>query len=86
MCYDRTGISEGIDVIKSSNCKERLVYHCCYFNHKFKFQKSVCTGCHNLLMLYNITMITIICIDYCFYYCWLLFLLRNSVLHDHGYI
>ena len=28
-----------------------MVYHYWYFNDGFKFQNSVCNGCHDLLML-----------------------------------
>ena len=30
---------------------EFIVSHCWYFNHGFKFQKSVCNYCHELMML-----------------------------------
>ena len=42
---DRIGLSEGIDVIKSTSNKECIVCHCCFF--EFKFQNSVCNCCHD---------------------------------------
>ena len=49
--HDRMDISEGIDFTKSSNSKECMICHYCFFNHGFKFQDSVCKDCHNLKML-----------------------------------
>ena len=42
MFYDRIDLGEGIDVDKSNNNKERIVWHYWYFIHGFKLQKSVC--------------------------------------------
>ena len=67
--YNRIDFSKGTDVAKSNNCKECIVCHYWYFNHKIKFEKSVCNSCHDLLMLYldigDITIITVKGIDYC---------------------
>ena len=30
-----------------------MVCHYWFFNHGFKYQNSVCNGCHDLLMLYD---------------------------------
>ena len=49
--YDRTDISEGIDLAKSNNSKECMICHYFLFNHGFEFQDSVCNGCHDLTML-----------------------------------
>ena len=71
-----------------------------YFIHGFKFQKSVCNGCHDLLILCldisDITIITVKGIDYCCVvhgvFIVALFksdainLLENSVLDDRAYI
>ena len=45
---DRIDINEGIDTTKSNRSKECMI--CCYlfFNHAFKFQDSICNGCHNV--------------------------------------
>ena len=49
--YDRTNISEGIDLTKSNNSKECMIGHYWFFNHGYKFQDYVCNGCHYLTML-----------------------------------
>ena len=49
--YSKPGITEGIDLTKSKDSKECIVCHYWYFNHGFKFQKSVFNGCHDLLMM-----------------------------------
>ena len=49
--YDRTDISEGID-IKTSGSKECDICHYWYFLDKgFNFQSYVFNGCHDLLMI-----------------------------------
>ena len=49
--YDRTDVSEGIDVNKASKSKEWNICH--YFlNKAFKIQPNVCNRCHDLLMMY----------------------------------
>ena len=65
------------------------------FNHGFKFQDSVCNGCHDLTMLClnisNIAIITVKGVDYC---CVIhdiskseaFPLLENSVLDDRRFI
>ena len=66
-----------------------------FFNHRFKFQDSVCNGCHDLTMLTvnitNIAFITIKNVDYRFIIHKIdkseaVNLLTNSVLEDRGYI
>ena len=49
--YDRIDISEGIDLAKSNNSKERMTCHYSVFNHGCNFQDYVCNGCHDLTML-----------------------------------
>ena len=49
--YDRIDISKGIDPTKSNQSKEYMICHYWLLNHGFKFQDSVCNGCHNLTML-----------------------------------
>ena len=50
--YNRTDISEGIDVNKTSASKECTICHFWYFIDKgFKFQSSVCNCCHDVLMI-----------------------------------
>ena len=65
----RTDTSEGIDPTKSNRSKECMICHHWFFNHEFKFQDSVCKGCHYLTMLSvnisDIAIITIKNVDYC---------------------
>ena len=65
------------------------------FNHGFKFQDSVCSGCNDFsMMCLNISNIAIItvknvdcrCIMYDISKSEAINLLQNSVLEDHGYI
>ena len=50
--YDKIDVSEGIDVNKTSASKECDVCHYWYFlNYSFKFQRNVCSRCHDLLMM-----------------------------------
>ena len=50
--YNRVDISEGNDLAKSNNNKECMICHYFFFNHgRFKFQDSLCNGCHDLTML-----------------------------------
>ena len=63
MYYDRTDISKGIDPTKSNRSKECMICHYWFFNDGFKFQGSVCNGCHDLIILCltisNIAIITV---------------------------
>ena len=48
--YDRIGISEGIDVNKTSLSKECDICHYWYFkNIGFKYEPYLCNGCHDLM-------------------------------------
>ena len=50
--YDRTVVSKGIGVNKTSESKECEVCHYWYFLHKsFKSPSNVCNACHDLLMM-----------------------------------
>ena len=44
-------IIRGIYHSKSNGSNERKMCHHRFFNHGFKFQDSVCSGCHDLIML-----------------------------------
>ena len=44
--YDRNDIREGVDPTKSNKIKKSMIWHYWFFNHVFKFQDSVCNGCH----------------------------------------
>ena len=93
--FDRTDISEGIDLAKSNNSKECMICHYCFFSHGFKFQDSICNGYHDLTMLsVNISDIAIITIKNVDYRCIIhniskseaINLLESSVLEDRGCI
>ena len=66
--YDRIIISEGSDLAKSNSSKEFMICHYWFFNHGFKFQDSICNGCHDLTMLSvnirDLAIITIKNVDY----------------------
>ena len=50
--HDRTDVSEGIDVNKTSKPKKCNICHYWYFlDMEFKFQPDVCNGCHDVLMI-----------------------------------
>ena len=50
--YDRTDVSEGIDINKTSLSKECDICHYWhFFCYSFKFQSNVCNRCHDLLMM-----------------------------------
>ena len=49
--YDRIDLSEGIDVNKTSNSRERSFCHYYYFlDINFNYQKYLCDGCHDMSM------------------------------------
>ena len=92
--YNRIDISKGIDIAKSNNSKECMIYHYWFFNYGFNFQDSVCNGCHDLTMLcFNISNIIIIIVKNVDYRCIIhnitrseaMNLLKNSLLEDRGY-
>ena len=48
--YDRTDISEGIDVNKTNASKECDICHYWYFKDiGFKYEPYLCNGCHDLM-------------------------------------
>ena len=48
--YDRTDISEGIDVNKTSLSKKCDIFHYWYFKDiSFKYEKYLCHVCHDLM-------------------------------------
>ena len=67
ICYDRIGVSEGIDVNKTSKLKECDICHYWYFLNKgFKFQPNTCNEL--FVMSMNVSHISILNIresDYC---------------------
>ena len=68
--YDRTDVSEGIDINKTSPSKECDICHYWYFLNKgFKIQPNVCNRSHDLLMmstnLNDFAILNIKSADYC---------------------
>ena len=50
--YDRIDVSKGTGINKTSESKERMLYH--YWDFKdvgYKFQQYVCNGCHGASMI-----------------------------------
>ena len=91
--YDGIGTSKGIDPTKSDRSKSCMICHYWFFNHELKFQDSVCSGCHDLTMLYvhisNIAITTVKNVDYCCIHnskFEAISLLKNSLLEERGYI
>ena len=93
--FIRTDISDEIDPTKSNISKECMICHHWFFNHEFKFQDSVCKGCHDLTMLsVNISDIAIIAIKNVNYCCIIhniskseaTNLLKNSAFQNRGHI
>ena len=51
LAYDRTYISEGIDINKTNASKECDIWHYWYFLDKgFKYEPHLCNGCHDLML------------------------------------
>ena len=93
--YDRIDLSEGIDLTKSNRSKECMIWHYWFFNYGFKFQDSVCNGCHDLTILcLNISNVAIVTVKIVDYPCIIhniskseaTDLLEKSVLEDYRYI
>ena len=92
--YDRINISEWIDSTKSTRSKECMICHYWIFNHGFKFEDSICNGCHDLMLSLNIRDVVITAVknvDYRFIINDIskseaINLLENSALEDRGYI
>ena len=93
--YERTDISQEIDPTKSNKSKECMICHYWFFNNGFKFQDSVCSGCHDLTMLcLNISDVSIITVKNVDYRCIIhnigkseaINLIESDVLENRGYI
>ena len=89
--YDRTDISETIDVNKTSTSKECIICHYWHFlDKRFKFQPDVCNGFHVLMMFINLSDIAILNIHGADYRCVIkgiskceaVNLLQNAVLNE----
>ena len=53
MQYDKTDVSEGNEVNKTSASKKCGLFHHWSFKIGFKFEDYVCNGCHDLLTMAN---------------------------------
>ena len=92
--YEKTDVSEGIDVNKTSSSKECMFCHYWFFKDVgFKFEKHVCNGCHDLLtMAYGLENIATLSAKGANFRCILWVIsrneglrrLKNSVLEDKG--
>ena len=93
--YEKIGVSEGIDVNKTSASEEcELLCHYWFFKDVgFKFEKHVCNGCHDLLtMAYSLKNIAILSAKGVTFRCILMGIskneglkrLNNSVTYDRG--
>ena len=68
--YDIIDISKITDLAKSNNSKKCMICHYWFFNRRFKFQDSVCNGCHVLTILsVNVSDIAVITIKNVDYHC-----------------
>ena len=81
--YDRTDVSEGVDVNKTSASKEWDVCHFWYFlNFSFKFQPNVYNKCHDLLMMFvNVSDIAILNIKSSDYRCIITLIRKNEAIN-----
>ena len=93
--YERTDIGKEIDPTKSNKSKKCMICHYWFFNSGFKFQDSVCSGCHDLTMLcLNISDVSIItvknvnsrCIIHNISKSEAINLIESDVLENRGYI
>ena len=69
--FDKTDVSEGIDVNNKSASKKCDICHYWYFLfYTFKSQPNICNGCHDLLMMsMNVSDIAILNIKGSDYHC-----------------
>ena len=67
--YDRIDIRGGIDPAKSNRSKECMICNYWVFYHRFQFQDSVCTGCHEVIIssvnISDIAIVTVKDAGYC---------------------
>ena len=92
--YNRIDVPEGIDINKTSESKEYMLYHYWYFKDiGYKFQPYLCNGCHAVsMMAYELKNIAILNAKGVDYRCILWGIsrdeavnrLKNSALEDKG--
>ena len=81
--YDRTDISVGININKTSASKECDVCHYWYFlNYSFKIQPNVCNKCLDLLIMsMNLSDIAILNIKHSDYRCIISLISKNEAIN-----
>ena len=80
--YDRSDVSEGVDLNKTSASEECDICHYWYFlNYSFKFQPNVCNRCHDLLMVsINLSNMVILNIKYSDFRCIISLISKNEAI------
>ena len=80
--YQKTDVSEGIDVNKTSASKECKLCHYWFFKDiGFKFDEHVCNGCHYLLtMAYSLKNIAVLSAKGAAFRCLLMGTSKNETL------
>ena len=80
LCYDRSNVSEGIDVNKTSASKEcDICHYWCFLNYSFKFQPNVYNRCHVLLVMsINLSDIAVLNIKGSDYHCIISLISKND--------
>ena len=80
--FDRSDVSEGIYVNKTSASKECDICHYWPFlNFSFKFQQNVCSSCHYLLMMsINLRDIAVLNIKDSHYHCIISLISKNEAI------
>ena len=81
--FDRIGLSEGIDINKTSASKKCDICHYWYLlNFSFKLQPNVCNRCHDLLMTsMNLSNIAILNIKGSDYDCIIILISKNEAIN-----
>ena len=92
--HQKNGVSEGIDVNKTSASQKCELCHYWFFKDVgFKFEKRICNGCHDLLtMVYSLKNIAILSAKGATFRCVLMGISKNeglkrlndSVTYDRG--
>ena len=80
--YDRSDVSEGVDLNKTSASEECDICHYWYFlNYSFKFQPNVCNRCYDLLMVsINLSNMVILNIKYSDFRCIISLISKNEAI------
>ena len=81
--YERTDVSEGIDLNKSDKSKASMICHYWYFKDiGYKYEPHVCNGCHDLSMVvYDLNDFMILNIKAIDYKCYVFNMSKNDVVN-----